>query len=305
LNIAVVARVDLRQAILLDARGNEFACHLRARFMDRAKRLRGALVAGDEVEWDTDAQSMPVVEEVLPRRNAFSRRASGHPPREQVLAANLDQVLLVAALAEPALRSGLIDRVAVAAESARVPLRIVFSKVDLVADGEAEGPAAAWRAIGYPVHVVSAKRGHGVPELVRDLTGRRSLVVGHSGVGKSTLLNAIEPSLGLRIGAVNPVTGRGRQTTAAALLCRLADGTEIVDTPGFRAFAPWGVAADELIVGFREFAEASHRCRFSNCGHRSEPGCAVRDLVERGLATLERYEAFLRLREEIEQEVEA
>lgn len=305
MNVAVVARVDLRQAILLDPEGKEFACHLRARFMDRAKRLRGALVAGDEVEWDVDAHGMPVVEEVLPRRNAFSRKASGQPSREQVVAANLDQVLLVAALAQPPLRPGLIDRVAVAAETAGVPLRIVFSKADLAEEGAATELSAAYRAIGYPVHVVSAKQGRGVPELFREMAGRRSLVVGHSGVGKSTLLNAIEPSLGLRIGAVNPVTGRGRQTTAAALLCRLGGGTEIVDTPGFRAFAPWGLAADELISGFREFAEAPRRCRFSNCGHRSEPGCAVRDLVERGTASLERYESFLRLREEIEQEIEA
>jgi ribosome biogenesis GTPase len=304
LNVAVVARVDLRQAIVLDSAGTEFACRLRARFMDRAKRLRGALVAGDEVEWDVD-EGTAVIEEVLPRRNAFSRRASGHPPREQVVAANLDQVLLVAALIQPPLRSGLIDRVAVAAEAAGVPLRIVLSKVDLVDEESTRAPAARYREVGYPVHLVSVPAGRGVSEVHHELAGRRTLVVGHSGVGKSTLLNAIQPSLGLRIGAVNPVTGRGRQTTAAGLLCRLADGTEIVDTPGFRAFAPWGVPADELILGFREFAAAPSRCRFSNCGHREEPGCAVRELVERGAASRDRYESFLRLREEIEQEVEA
>jgi ribosome biogenesis GTPase len=124
-------------------------------------------------------------------------------------------------------------------------------------------------------------------------------------VGKSTLLNAFEPSLGLRIGAVNPVTGRGRQTTTAGLLCRLADGTEIVDTPGFRAFAPWGVAPDDLIVGFRDLRDGAPHCRFPRCGHRAEPGCGVRGLVESGQATRERYESFLRLREEMAEEVEA
>src|SRR5262249_27759512 len=207
--------------------------------MDRSKRLRGALVAGDEVEWDVDAQGTSVVEEILPRRNLFRRRAAGQPPREQVIAANLDRVLLVASLAEPALKEGLLDRVAVAAELAGVPFALCLSKIDLAGEaGAAEGPAARYRALGYPVHVVSARSRTGVDELYGALRGSRTLVIGHSGVGKSTLLNAFEPSLGLRIGAVNPVTGRGRQTTTAALLCRLADGTEIVDTPRFRPFSP-------------------------------------------------------------------
>lgn len=309
MNVAVVARVDLRQAIVLDQEGKEIACRLRARFMDRSKRLRGALVAGDEVEWDVDAQDTAVVEEILPRRNLFRRRAAGQPPREQVLAANLDRVLLVASLAEPSLKEGLLDRVAVAAELDGVPFALCLSKVDLAAEGaadaEAETTAARYRALGYPVHAVSARAGAGVAELYETLRGSRTLVIGHSGVGKSTLLNAFEPSLGLRIGAVNPVTGRGRQTTTAALLCRLKDGTEIVDTPGFRAFSPWGVSPDELIAGFPELAAPATQCRFPRCSHRSEPGCGVLAAVESGGATRERYESFLRLREEMAEEVEA
>jgi ribosome biogenesis GTPase len=305
MNVAVVARVDLRQAVVLDQEGKEIACRLRARFMDRAKRLRGALVAGDEVEWDVDAQQTPVVEEILPRRNFFRRRAAGSPPREQVLAANLDRVLLVASLAEPALKEGLIDRVSVAAELAGVPFALALSKTDLAEPGADRAPAGRYRALGYPVHAVSARRESGVAELYDSLLGHRTLVIGHSGVGKSTLLNAFEPSLGLRIGAVNPVTGRGRQTTTAALLCRLKDGTEIVDTPGFRAFSPWGISPDELIAGFPELREAATRCRFPRCSHRSEPGCGVLEEVASGRATRERYESFLRLREEMAEEVEA
>src|SRR5262249_38843980 len=113
-----------------------------------------------------------------------------------------------------------------------------------------------------------------------------------------------EPSLGLRIGAVNPVTGRGRQTTTAALLCRLADGTEIVDTPGFRAFSPWG-SPDDLIEGFPDLRDAAATCRFPRCSHRSEPGCGVLAGLESRLVRRERYESFLRLREEMAEEVEA
>jgi len=304
-NVAVVARVDLRQAIVLDQEGKEIACRLRARFMDRSKRLRGALVAGDEVEWDVDAQDTPVVEEILPRRNLFRRRAAGLPPREQVVAANLDGVLLVASLAEPSLKEGLLDRVSVAAELAGVPFSLCFSKTDLVAPGAVDVLAARYRAIGYPAHVVSAQKGTGVAELYDDLRGRRTLVIGHSGVGKSTLLNAFEPSLGLRIGTVNPVTGRGRQTTTAGLLCRLKDGTEIVDTPGFRVFSPWGASPDELIAAFPELRDVALRCRFPRCSHRSEPGCAVLEAVQSGRATRERYESYLRLKDEMAEEVEA
>jgi len=276
-NVAVVARVDLRQAIVLDAQGNEIACRVRARFMDRAKRLRGALVAGDEVEWDQDEQGTAVVEEILPRRNLFRRRAAGHQTgREQAIAANLDRVLLVASLAEPTLKEGLIDRVSVAAELCEVPFAVALSKTDLGEAGTAERTAKRYRALGYPVHVISAKQGAGVSELYETLRGTRTLVIGHSGVGKSTLLNAFEPSLGLRIGAVNPVTGRGRQTTTAGLLCRLQDGTEIVDTPGFRAFAPCAVAPEDVIVGFPDLARHALHCRFPRCGHKSEPGCGVR-----------------------------
>jgi ribosome biogenesis GTPase len=304
-NLGLVARVDLRQAVILASGGGEVACRIRARLMDRAKRLRGALVAGDEVEWDTDEQGTAVVEEVLPRRNAFTRRAAGFPGREQVLAANLDEVVVVASLARPSLREGLLDRVAVAAEGAGLPLRIVLSKVDLATAEESARPADLYRAIGYPVHVVSALEGHGVAELYAGIRGRRSLVVGHSGVGKSTLLNAFEPSLGLRVGEVNAVTGRGRQTTAAAVLVRLADGTEVVDSPGFRAFAPWGLSREELFHTFRDLRGLAAGCRFRDCGHVAEPGCAVRAAVEAGRASRERYESYARLREELEQEGEA
>lgn len=303
MNVGVVSRVDLRQAVVLTREG-EVACRMRARFMDRAKRLRGALVAGDEVEWEVDEQGTPVVEEVLPRRNSFSRRAAGFPPREQVVAANLDEVAVVASLARPSLREGLLDRVAVAAESAGLALRIVLSKADLVSPPEAERPAALYRSMGYPVHVVSAVAGQGLEDLFAAWRGRRSLVVGHSGVGKSTLLNALEPALGLRVGEVNAVTGRGRQTTTAAVLARLADGTEVVDTPGFRAFAPWGVEGGDLFHGFRDLRGHAAGCRFRDCAHVAEPDCAVRSAAEAGRVARERYESYLRLREELEQEGE-
>lgn len=270
--------------------------------MDRAKRLRGALVAGDEVEWERDERGAGVVEEVLPRRNSFGRRAAGQPAREQVVAANLDQVMVVAALAHPGLRDGLLDRVAAAAETCGLPLRIALSKTDLVPEEDARRASATYRALGYPVHEICAPEGRGVPELYAELREQRTLVVGRSGVGKSTLLNAFQPSLGLRMGEVNPVSGRGRQTTAAALLVRLTDGTEIVDSPGFRTFTPWGTDPRSLAQSFRDLREFASRCRFRDCAHGAEPDCAVRAAVEEGRLARSRYESFLKLRDELQQE---
>jgi ribosome biogenesis GTPase len=296
-NLAIVSRVDLRQTIVLTPEGQEIACSLRARLMDRQKRIRGAVVAGDEVEWD-DEEVSPVIESVLPRSNFFSRRAGGGEAREQIVAANLDEVVVVASLAEPPLHQSLLDRVAVAAHHARLPLRIALTKLDLIAAAEAHLPARIYRRLGYPVHLLAVHAGEGVEEFRAAIAGRRSLFIGHSGVGKSTLLNALQPSLGLRIAEVNPVTGRGRHTTTAALLVRLPDGTEIVDTPGFRAFSPWGAPVEEIVEAFPEIRERIGGCRFRDCAHQSEPDCAVSAAVSRGEISESRYRAYLKLRDE-------
>jgi ribosome biogenesis GTPase len=302
-NLALVIRVDLKQAILLTAEGTEVAARLRARLMDRQKRIRGAVVAGDEVEWEEeDAGEHGIVEGVLPRRNYFSRRAARGEAREQIVAANLDEVIVVAALAEPPLHQSLLDRVAVAAHCSGLPLRIALTKLDLVPAGVAEEPASLYRGLGYPVHLLSAPTGEGVREFRSELEGRRTLFIGHSGVGKSTLLNMFEPSLGLRIGEVNPVTGKGRHTTTAALLVRLQDGTEIVDTPGFRSFSPWGASLEDVREAFPELRERLGGCRFRNCSHRTEPDCVILEALESGDIDKRRYLSYSRLIDEIEAE---
>jgi ribosome biogenesis GTPase len=300
MNVGVVARVDLRQAILLDPEGREVACRVRARFMDRAKRLRGALVAGDEVEWEDEAGG-PVVEEVLPRRNRFSRRAAGES-REHVIAANLDEVMVVASLRAPAIRLGLLDRVAIAAAQAGIPLRVVLTKTDLTPAEEVESARSACRALRVETHAVSIPQHAGIEDLFQHLRGRRTLAIGHSGVGKSSLLNAFAPDLGMRIGAVNPVTGKGRHTTTAALLVRLPDGTEIVDTPGFRSFTPYGASIEAVHEAFPDVESHAAGCRFPDCVHGPEPACAVRAAAEAGDLDPERVAAYRRLLEEIREE---
>jgi ribosome biogenesis GTPase len=241
---------------------------------------------------------------VVPRRNFFSRRAGGGKSREQIVASNLHEVVVVASLAEPPLHQSLLDRVAVAAHHAGLPLRVALTKLDLVSRSESEEPTRIYRSLGYPIHLLSVPAGVGVEELKGALGKRRSLFVGHSGVGKSTLLNAFQPSLGLRIGEVNPVSGKGRHTTTAALLVRLPDETEIVDTPGFRSFSPWGATVGEVGEAFPEIRQRLEGCRFRDCAHRAEPDCAVREALSRGEIFEERYRAYLKLRDEAQSAAE-
>jgi ribosome biogenesis GTPase len=219
-----------------------------------------------------------------------------------VIAANLDEVMVVASLRAPALRGGLLDRVAIAAASAGLPLRVVLTKTDLAPAEEIESAHAACRALGFATHAVNVPQRIGIDELYARLRGRRTLAIGHSGVGKSSLLNAFAPALGMRIGAVNPVTGKGRHTTTAALLVRLEDGTEIVDTPGFRSFAPYGAGPEAVRAAFADVEALAGGCRFPDCAHGPEPGCAVSAAVDAGSLEAARVEAYRRLLREVHEE---
>src|SRR5262245_10593614 len=276
--------------------------------MGHRKALGNTVVVGDRVHHESSGDDAAgfeaVVTDVEPRRNTFSRRASGKRAEEQVVAANLDQVVLVASLAEPAFSPGLADRVLCQAEHAGLPARLVLNKTDLGAgDADPAEILAAYARAGVPGHALSAKRGGAVlEELHHACHGRRSLFVGHSGVGKSTLLNALVPDLDLLEGATNAKTGKGRHTTTAAVLVRPAPGFELIDTPGVRSFALWGIGARDLDQAYREFHPYLGACRFSDCRHRDEPGCAVRAAVAAGAIAERRHASYLRLLGELQDE---
>jgi ribosome biogenesis GTPase len=311
----VVARVDLRGVVVLDDAGRLAFAAVRKRLQDPGGRLGNAIVVGDRVTVEAGrdaggdaraggAAGAPVVVAIAPRRNRFERAAAGQGPggRRQITAANLDQVLAVAALRDPPLSEGLLDRFAVAAEALGLPLVVALSKADLVSAAEIRAARAVYERAGYRVHVLAAPRGEGVAALRAELAGRRTLVVGHSGVGKSTLLNALDPALALAIGEVNARTGKGRHTTTAATLARLDPGpppTEVIDTPGVRTF---GLPAIEPAALPRLFPEWRGRgpCRFADCTHRDEPGCAMTRALAEGAIAADRYRSYLRLRDELE-----
>jgi ribosome biogenesis GTPase len=298
---ALVTRVDFGSCELLLDDGETLDAIVRGKVMGRTKSLGNAVVVGDRVETTREGERT-MIAAVAPRRNAFSRRAAGGRAIEQVVAANLDQVVLVASLLEPEFKAGLADRVFAQAEHAGIPARLVINKVDLGAPEDAEAIVAAYERAGYAGHVVSARTGEGIDALRHACVGRRSLFVGHSGVGKSRLLNSLVPGLAMRMGHVNAKTGRGRHTTTAALLLRPEPGLELVDTPGVRVFSLWGVDARDLEQAYPEFRRFLGRCRFADCRHDREPGCAIHAAVDAGHIASLRYRSFLKLREEFEQE---
>lgn len=277
-----------------------FACDLRARLFRKAG-VR--LAVGDAVLVAPTGEGAGVIEQVEARRSALRRVRD--LKRDQIVCANVDRIFIVVAAMDPPYKRSFIDRLLVGVERDGLAPVIVVNKVDLADDDYLElirEDLAVYERLGYASLVVSAATGEGVEALRAALKDRISAVVGPSGVGKSTLLNAVCPGLQLRTGEVSEVDGRGRHTTTSAELVRVPGGGFVIDTPGLRAFGLWDLLPDQLLVGFKEIAEAATRCRFGNCTHRNEPGCAVRAAVEEGAVDEERYQSFLKLRDEVEAE---
>jgi ribosome biogenesis GTPase len=263
----------------------------------KAKREQDRAVAGDRVRCDpsTLAEDVLGIDAVETRTSLLERRIpDGRGTRP--VAANVDQVVVVIAAAEPAPIPQLLDRLLVVAEANDIPAMIVINKVDLGATTEI---VAHISAAGYQLLMTAAKRGEGIEELRRALQGKESVFTGPSGAGKSSLMNALEPGLGLRIGEVSAKLRRGTHTTVAAVMIPLAIGGFVVDTPGFSDVGMWAIDRAHLDECFPEFRPAIGECRFDDCTHRTEPRCAVRALVESGSVPRSRYESYLALHAEL------
>jgi ribosome biogenesis GTPase len=256
-------------------------------------------VIGDRVRVIGQPDGTGTIEQVEERRSKFSRRQPG--PRgswkEDLLVANVDRVLVVFACADPMPHVRMLDRFLVVAEHNDVPATVVANKIDLVGMQAARATFDPYERIGYPVHYVSAREGIGVEELADDLAGRVSVVTGPSGVGKSTLLNAIQPGLRIDTGDVSEVVHKGRHTTTTAELHRLTGpgGGFVADTPGLRELGLWQVPPNELAWCFPEFEPFLGRCAFNDCRHVAEPRCAVLAAVAAGQVSPERHDSYRRL----------
>jgi ribosome biogenesis GTPase len=293
--------------VVLERTGNTFRVHTpegECIAVLRGKLKRGdddRLVAGDVVDLETHGDGPATVERVHPRRSVLARRRAtgGHGARRaQPIAANVDQVVVVASARDPEPSARMLDRFLIIAEANGLPAVLVVNKAEL--DRSAVGMLQQRYAhSGYQVLSTSVKAPEGLPALRDLLRGRESVFTGASGVGKSSLLNALEPGLKLRIGAISEKWRTGTHTTRAAELVPLALGGYVVDTPGMREVGTWGIAPDELGACFPELRPFLDGCRFDNCRHLAEPGCAVRQAAKAGLVDPDRLVSYERIYEEI------
>ena len=297
-----VTRMQSGFITVLTEQAGPVVCHLRGRL--KQHRFGGDIIAlGDRVKIFPLPDGSGMIEEIEPRERDLSR-LSPTPRGEfrQILLANPDQVVLVFACARPEPRLRMLDRFLVICEKQSIPVFIVANKVDLVGMDAAEAIFGVYPPLGYPVIYTSVKAGLGVEDFHQRLVGKVSGLAGPSGVGKSSLLNQIQPQLGLAVRSVSEATTKGRHTTVVREMFPLRDGGFVADLPGLKSLALWDTQPEELDGYFPELRDLVAQCQFNDCTHRTEPGCAVRRAMQAGLVSSARYESYLRLRygEEVE-----
>lgn len=288
----VLAVHGLSSVVLTDD-GRTFQCATRRLLKNMSTDQRHVVAAGDVVYFRPESATTGLIERIEPRTSVLSRTSKG---RQHVLVTNVDQLVIVASAAEPHLKPNLIDRFLVEAERVRIEPIICINKIDLVEPADLMPLAGVYGQMGYQVLLMSAATGQGVVHLRRLVQGKETVVAGQSGVGKSSLLNAIEPQLALRVNVVSQENQKGKHTTTVARLIPLSMGGYVVDTPGIRQFQLWDVIPEEVAGYYRDLRPYASLCRFPNCTHTHETHCAVKDAVADGRLDVRRYESYCHLR---------
>lgn len=286
--------------------GDVVDCRLRGNYRLRGSKQTNPVAVGDWVDYNLLEDGTGMIVDIHDRRNYIVRRATKLSKQTHVIASNIDCLCIVATLALPRTSTGFIDRLLLTAEAYHIPARIVMNKSDLY-DNELlarfEELAEIYGRVGYPMYLVSAIEGEGLTELWQLMDGKTTLFCGHSGVGKSALLNALVPELKLKVGELSEWSLKGKHTTTFAEMFRVEESTYIIDTPGIKEFGMVGFKPEELPLYMPEMKAVMSGCHYANCTHRHEPQCAVKDAVEEGEISLERYNNYLGIYDQVVEEV--
>lgn len=285
-----------------DADGHIFQGRLKGKFKIKGLKVTNPIAVGDRVtfEVEDEAENTAVISDIAPRENYIIRQSVHKTAHGHILAANIDQAVLLATLTLPRTSLGFIDRFLVSAESFRIPTRVVFNKADILND---EGLAYQqeimdmYEQVGYQCLSTSATEGEGVDEFRQLLDHKITLLSGHSGVGKSSLVNAVAPDLNLRTNEVSTFANKGVHTTTFAEMFEIAPDTFIIDTPGIKELGLIDTSKEEISHYFPEMRERLNQCRFHNCLHLNEPGCAIKEAVAEGEIAESRYFSYLSMME--------
>ncbi|MCA8981802.1 MAG: ribosome small subunit-dependent GTPase A [Planctomycetes bacterium] len=289
----VVLRMDAK-VCHVEVDGEVVLAAPRGALFENLEGVKNPVAVGDHVEIDPSGDPVSLVN-VLPRRNQLSRTASSHDPREQVLAANVDQLFVIASVKSPKFSSNRTDRILAACEWHGIPSVLVLNKTDLAKPKELDALRATYASVPVEMIETCATDGKGVGELRERLRGKTSILYGASGAGKSTLLNALQPGLRLKVGKISSYWEQGKHTTTYSQLHHLDFGADVIDTPGIRVFRIHDIHRSELKGLFPEFARYEDRCKFPNCTHDHEPDCAVLDALEEGEIARTRYMSYLEM----------
>ena len=285
----------------MEADGSHWQCEVRGRLKAGHRETTSAVVTGDWVEFTPTAPESGIIDSIHPRLSKISRAASGSRSFEQLLAANVDLFIVVVAARRPRIVPGFIDRALVTALLGNLEPVICINKIDLDPERRCGKLASLYTDLGYRVLLTSAKTGETVAELKDIFDGRVSALVGQSGVGKSSILNCIDPGLSIATDELMKTHDRGRHTTTAVQLHRLASGGYVADTPGIKQLRPWGLYRSTLVSYFVEMAPLVEHCRFRDCTHGAEPDCAIREAVQTGKVASTRYDGFRRMEATLEE----
>jgi ribosome biogenesis GTPase / thiamine phosphate phosphatase len=291
----IVIRSHGLESLVVDDAGNEYRCALRRLLKSVATDQRHVVVAGDRVHFRPESNKQGLIVRIEPRSSELARSSR---EKRHVIAANVDQVLIVTSAGQPNIKPHLIDRLLVTAEHSRVDACICINKCDLIDPTRLQPLVGTYAQMGYRVLLLSATRGWNTHLLQKMVQGKTTVVIGQSGVGKSSLLNVIESGLQQRVQSVSQENSKGRHTTTSSQLFPLKNGGALIDTPGVRQFQLWDIAAEELSSLFRDVRPLASKCKFPDCTHTHENDCYVKGAVADYRLDVRRYESYIQMRDD-------